>query len=507
MPDLDGLEYASYFDFSGGENVDVDPDNLDDNECECIENIDPAIKGGFSTRLGCTALNEVSYGAQVEQIFEWLKPDGTTELLAMIGDDLCTVDPTDGTATLIQDMGGAGKLANFPFQDKIYIIDRFAGAYYTYDGTTLAAVTPAAGADLTFLKGCKFAVFHDKSFRWLFGGNSSDKIGLMYSEPLEPNNVKPASVLYPTRAMGEMTGLQDFAGNIISFYKYGARIWRGIDPDQDVEWARIPIPEGTPNNYAATLTPETLTYLGSSGLWSLSPAILNYNFTMQTSNSLVPNLAFMKQTKNIRAITRPDLACSIYDPISGFFMLAYTKTVGESRNSRVMVHRWGTRSFWHYTGWQVNDWCLLANGNLLFAGNGHIYKARTGTNDAGAAISQRLHSKKIGTRLKNNYKTLGKVMFDSGQRPEVSTVDVKIKSESSSITRTEIPLKVNPRWSGRWSGRWGASEMQTTEINPDPALTGLRFQLIYTNDRLDEVITIYGHRFGYIPSAPIGGRV
>jgi hypothetical protein len=505
--DIDGLDWMGYNDFSGGENVDAHPDNLADNEVEVGENVDFNIAGGFETRLGCTALNEESYGAQVEQVFEWLKPDGTAQLMAMIGNSFHKV-ANDGTATLIQAMGGAGKLPNFPFQTNLYIIDYMAGNYYTYNGTTLSEVIAADGADLNFVKNCKFAVWHDKSYRWLFGGNSSDKIGLMYSEANEPNNVQPGSILYPTRAMGNLLGLPDFAGNIIAFYKYGARIWRGTDPELDVEWARIPLPEGTHNNFSNSLTPGSLTYMGNSGLWMITPAVLNYNVTIQTANDLVPNLAFGKQTKNIIAASkvRPDLACSVYDPLTGLLFVAYTKTAGATRNNRVMVHRWGTRAFWHYTGWQVNDWCLRANGDLLFAGNGYIYKVRTGTSDAGMTIDQKVDCKRVNLGRPNNHKTVGKLLVESGPVAEVSTTDIEIKSVEDSHVETNVPLTTTRLWTDPWNSPWGSRDSLLTEINFDPPLTGKKFQVKYRNDRIDERMLIYGYSFGSIPSAPIGER-
>jgi hypothetical protein len=508
----ENIQWIPYNDFSGGENVDADPDNLKDNEVMVGENVDFNIAGGFKTRLGCVPLNETRYEAtgeplQVEQVFEWKKSNGTVQLMAVVGQTLYKVDDTDGTLTEVQLLGGAGKIPYSAFQDKLYFIDWQGVEYYNYNGTACTAVTPAVGADLSFVKKCKFMVWHNKSYRWLFAGNTDDKIAVAYSEANEPDNVKALSVLYPIEGIGEILGLKSYGGAILPFYRYSARIWRGVDPDVDLEWGEVPIPEGALSNDAITLTPGSLTYLGKGGWWMMPPAILNYNVTMQTANDLVPNLAFGKQTKNIRAITRPDLACSVYDPNTGLSLLAYTKTTGESRNSRVMVNLWGTRCFWHYTGWQVNDWCLRSNGDLLYGGNGYIYKVRYGTNDNGAAINQRVECKKVNLGYPNYHKTVGKALIKSGPHSTKSTADIKIKSASSSVLKTNVELKTSRKWTDPWNSPWGSRDSVLTEVNFDPALTGQEFQFVYSNNRLNEAMLIYGHSYGMKVKQPTGKKV
>lgn len=610
MPE--NLIWSSYFDFSGAENVDAGPGNLQDNEVMKAENVDFNIRGGFETRAGEVTLNSTSYGAQVEQNFEWKKANGSIQLMAVVGHVMCKI-AEDGTKTEIQTLNPASKKCfHFAFQSYLLFGDGFE--YYYYDETTCRTVSSTAptvapglagsgtsgsftgifkgkvtfvnklgyeteaspagistslsataqidwtnipvgasdivsrklyrtkaggedyyllttiddnttttytdtktdaslsqlmntGNNLVAVKRCKYAVLHEQSYRWLFAGDSQNKTVLYYSEPNQPAVIKSESILYPTAGIGEISGLKMFGNAAIVFYDYGARKWSGIDPTKDVEWLAIPIPEGTASNDAITLVPSALTFLGRGGWWSMTPAILDYNLTIEAANDLVPNIAFGKQTKTIQAILRADIACSVYDPSTGFLMLAYTNVVGGERNARVLVNRWGTNSFWHYTGWQCNDWCLRANGDLLYAGNGFIYKVRTGINDAGSIINQRVESKKVTLGFPDNYKIVGKVEIKSGPRIEKSTIDLRIKSVSNSVLKTNIKLKTSREWTDPWNSPWGFKDSSLNEVNLDPALTGHEFQIVYSNDRLNEAMMIYSHSYGYKVKQPYGKKV
>lgn len=607
------INWISFLDFSGGENVDADADNLAENEVATCENIDLSINGGFKSRLGCGVLNSTSYGEQVEQLFEWKKYDGSVQLMAKIGNTLYLVDGS-GNTTLVKNLSSSSprKIWWFSFQTNLYFGD--GTDFYYYNETTVYSVeaeAPTAAPTLagsgtgtlsglysgkvTFVneagnesqpspagstgtlsnalqinwsniptgpantvsrklyrtKGdgsyyylvatisdnttttytdttkdsglteminipeyiseiqkCRMATYHDKSYRWFFAGNPDNPTALFWSKSNEPTVHEGTAVLYPVQGMGAITALAQHGDALIVFYQYGAYIWRGIDPATDAIWTKIPIPEGTESPYSIVLTPSSMTYLGRGGLWMLPPQILNYQVAMEASGSLVPNIAYGKQVKTITSISSLPYACSVYVPETGYLMMAYTKTAGSGRNDRVLICRWGANAFWHYTGWIVNDWCLRANGDLLFASENYIMKANTGTNDNGAAIEQIIKCKKTAAGAGNNYKVLGKMLINAAQRSEASTVDVEIKSEDSSLTKEEITLNEVTTWSGKWSGAWGApAELTSIEINFDSPLTGKRFQVIFSNDRKDEAITIYNYSLGHVAKRPIGKRV
>ena len=122
-----------YYDFRGGWNCDAAPDNLADNELALADNIDLAERGGLSKRRGTVALNEESYGAQVEQLFEWSRDSGENILMAVIGKTLCTI-ADDGTKTDVQELNSS-RIGWFFFKDALYFVD--GAEYRVYDGETV----------------------------------------------------------------------------------------------------------------------------------------------------------------------------------------------------------------------------------------------------------------------------------------------------------------------------------------------------------------------------------
>lgn len=88
----------SFKDFSGGWNADSAPDMLADNECEVFDNIDTSISGALKQRGGTVKLNDSEYSDVISLLLEWNHKDGTTEYLAMVGNNLCYLLPDDADA-------------------------------------------------------------------------------------------------------------------------------------------------------------------------------------------------------------------------------------------------------------------------------------------------------------------------------------------------------------------------------------------------------------------------
>ncbi len=502
----------TYTDFSRGENVDTAIDNLLDNELMKAENIDLNQRGGFSYRKGCVKFNATSYGAQVEQLEEWQRADGSVQLVGVIGTDFCTISEVGGEKTVIQALNPAVKKCFcFPFQDKLYFGD--GHNYYVYDGTTSAEVTPAevdkseTTPDLTAIKRCKYAALHPPSYCFFFAGDSQNKNALYYSESNEPNNVKQTSVLFPTHAMGEITGLKVFGDSVVVFYKYGARIARGIDPKVDMVWEEIPLPNGTMSNDAIVLTPSSLTFPGNGGLYSIPPSILGYNVTLQLGQDVVPNIAANRQTKTINSITNPSITCAVFDPVDSELLLAYSDGFGATRNSKVLVYFWDVGGFTRYTGWQVNDWCLRANGDLLFASNNFIYKARTGLSDAGNPIAYKAHTKKYNLDAPDYTKHCAKVFINAAQQGNQSHANVIIYTENNSSRFSDIDLNERTKWQGIWKGKWGQTELNRRELKLVPKLKGSRIQIRYEMTASDMEAVFYGHTIQFKLKKPKGKRV
>src|SRR5690606_28401343 len=203
---------------------------------------------------------------------------------------------------------------------------------------------------------------------------------LYYSEPNEPDHFKAYSVLHPTTGDGPVTALYVFGDALLVFYEHSVWVWRGLDPESDVTWHKIPTGVGTVSPYSIALTPNSLTFLGRSGLYAISPAALGYDVTIQPGDGLVTNLAGNRVEKLIREMADPTKASAIFDAHNQRYMLAYTDENGV-RNNRILVFDWSVGGFTEYTGLSCNDLLCRLNGDVLGAINQYIIKFGEGYRD------------------------------------------------------------------------------------------------------------------------------
>ena len=153
-------EKLTYKNFSLGwiaDSVEKDPDNIPEDAVQGLVGLEQADNadinglGGISKRRGSAKLNTVSYAATCKQVEEWLKSDGTVQLVAVIDTDFCAIAEADGAATVVQALdASADKVFCFPTitggADKFYFGD--AARYFVWDGTLCEEVTPPGTYEL-----------------------------------------------------------------------------------------------------------------------------------------------------------------------------------------------------------------------------------------------------------------------------------------------------------------------------------------------------------------------
>jgi len=497
-----------YNDFRGGLNTDAAPDNILDNELMVADNVSLDKRGGLIKRKGTVPLNATSYGAQVEQLIEWKRNDGTTVLLAVIGTTLAKISDVDGTKTDIQVLN-RNQIGWFAFQDKFYFVD--GAEYRVYDGNTVAAVTPASGSDLTPIKRCKWLVHHPKSLRFFAAGDANDKAALYYSEPNDPTYFKATSKLYPAKAEGPITGLAVFGTAVVVFYQNGAWVWKGVDPAIDAVWEPLPIRQGTLSHKSIALTPNGLTFLGLGGIYTVTAGILDYNITLLAGSDLVKNISNNKVTNLIKDIVHPDTTVAVFDPYAELYMLAYGDDVTNPRNNKILVFDWNLGAFTVWTGLQANDFCLRGNGDLLIASNNYILKANTGYKDWDVAtgtykaINFKATTKQYSFGAPFNMKYLIKFLLAAKQyTSEVSSIDITITADYKYYNLT-VGLDESFIWGEPWGNPWGWTDLITKETKVKAK--GHRFQVEFTNCAIDEPLDIYGFAFMYELDEPRGVRI
>src|SRR5690606_23081037 len=147
------------------------------------------------------------------------------------------------------------------------------------------------GNNLGAVAKCTRLVKHPNSYRFFAAGNPEDPAALYFSEPNEPDHWEPSSVLYQTTRDGPVQNIVAFGDALLVFYRHSVWAWRGLDPAEDATWIKLPTGVGTDAPYSIALTPGSLTFFGQSGIYALSPAVLDMNVTIEPTEGLIRNFA------------------------------------------------------------------------------------------------------------------------------------------------------------------------------------------------------------------------
>lgn len=503
-----------FLDFSGGLNVDSSSDTLKDNELTVADNVDLDERGAVNKRGGTVRMNDVPYDEVPTQILEWVRANGTTRLLSVLGAKLCAVN--DGTFSLEELCAVAGQTISFvDFQDKFYFLD--GNAYRVYDGETVADVTPDEDAenDLEPVKKCKFIVRHPMSYRFFAAGNADDQSALYFSEPNAPGFFRETSKMYPATAEGPITALAVTGDAVIIFFKNGAYTWRGKDPMSDAAWTKIPIGQGTAAPRTIASTPSSLTFMGAGGLYALNPSIAGYNMVITPTEGMVNNLALNRVTGIINNIANPSACCAVYDIKRECYYLAYQGENSPGQNDRVLVYNWKLNAFSRYTGLFLNDICLRYNGDILAATfynegavrKGAIIKLNTGYNDFG--------DRPIDFRIQTKQHQLDYPFFIK----KVRALYVAFKHGAGSSAAMNIYVGVDSSrqllsgnmlaeggsylvWGEEWGKLWGNDNLATRRGKLRGK--GYRVQIEISNSALNQPFALLGIAVQFKPTRKKG---
>lgn len=234
---------------------------------------------------------------------------------------------------------------------------------------------------------CRFAVRHPKSLRIFYAGDPGNDNALFFSEPNAPEYVKGTSVLFPATDEGPITGLALFMDAVVVFFKHCAYIWRGIDPEMDAIWMRLPIADGVVAHRTICHTTNALTYLGGGGIYSLHPSVIGYNAEVELGNQVVSNITAERVGNVIKSIPVPEKCVATFDRRNRRYILAYQDLeVGGSGNNALLVFEeqfGGACVRWK----PIQAHCVYArmNGEVLVGLNGYICMF-DGYTDMGAPV-------------------------------------------------------------------------------------------------------------------------
>ncbi len=365
-----------------------------------------------------------------------------------------------------------------------------------------------ADNDLAPIRRCRFLVRHPKSFRIFAAGDSQDPAALYYSEPNEPAYFQATSKVYPTTGDGPVTALALFGDAVLVFYRHSVWIWRGLDPADDAIWEKLPTGQGTVADRSIALTQNSLTFLGTGGLYAISPAILSYTITLAPGEDLIANLAANRVTSAIRSIEHPEKCCAVYDPYNERYLLAYCDDPAIQRNNRVLVYDWNLHAFTRYTGLFVNDFCYRHSGDLLAATDGYILKMNEGYRDYGdRPVLLKVATKPYNLDYPFHKKRMTR-LFVSFRQSEVDVcrIDSRIKVDDVVLLELrDATVYDSFVWGDKWGEMWGWRNLVTTRMKISGS--GHRVQVELSNTQIDMPTTIYGIAFEYRPIRAKGTRL
>lgn len=482
--------------FTYGWNADLPPIMVSDDELILADNAVVMSRGAVKKRPGVkNYFIDKFFSDEVKQIISWPRDDGTENLLAIIGNNLC--DITNGTETVIKQVQ-TDRIPYFFIRDKFYFIDPGV-EYYVYDGVTCDPVTPnpAGDNDLSPIKRCRFAFWHSESMRIFFAGDIQETPAVYFSEFNQPDYVKGYSVIYPTRADGPVKALGVLMDAVIVGYRYSNWIWRGINPERDTIWEKLPTAHGPLNGDSFTITTDSLSMVSEGGIFALHPSIMGLPMEAEASMSYIYNLAKDKVISVIQGITEPEKVRTIFDSDTGQYMIAYCDD-NSGKNNKVLVFDWQTGAFSRYEGLQINDFCKRHNGDILLATDKCIFQF---DEDSVEDLSPEGIPKIINFRMKTAKYALGNPLM----KKRVTRVFVIFRNYGA-LHELKVNLYVDDELKDTYIINGEDTAVEVITHRKKLTRVGNNFQLEIENTQYSKA-EIYGIGFYYDYVSPDGERL
>jgi hypothetical protein len=314
-------------------------------------------------------------------------------------------------------------------------------------------------ADTFAIGKCKFFIRHPRSYRFFAAGNPDDATAVYYSESNAPALWYTDNVVYPSTSDGPVQGLAVFGDAVLVFFENSIWAWTGNDPKEDAIWKKLPINVGTTAPDSVVLTPNSLTFLGRGGIYSIGMSLLNYSVVLQPGDGLVSNLAEGKVTKIIKSITDPSIASAVYDPVRDLYLLAYQDDSTKDYNTKILALNWSKQAFTRFDLKVGSNLCITEDDTILYQNASlpnSICSMLTGEKDNGELITVSVGTKQFDMAAEIIEKKFSKVFItalndDSGYVKTTITTDNDTASdmvhfyEDSNNQEVVVELKVREK--------------------------------------------------------------
>ncbi len=358
---------------------------------------------------------------------------------------------------------------------------------------------------------CTMFLLHVNSMRIFGAGNPDDPTALYYSEIGDPTFVKSTSVLYPATSEGKITGLLAIQQSVLVSYNYSWWQFTGTDPEgeagmPDATWHKLPVPYGCVSHDTIALTPQSFTFMGKQGAYSVSTNLLAGNFIPIEGESLVKSLTGNKMERIMKSVKEEKIASAVYHDNRYFLAIhtdqkVFSDTTKPQHNNLVLVYDWRTEGFVIYTGWTVYD-LVRHKGELMVASDNYVLATGKGNTDIDAetglekAIHYVAESKNynLSSDINSKFVRLFHIMFRQFEEDE-SYTNIKLFADYKTSFFQDFKLTDALIYGRTWGHKWGWADSVQRQV--EVMKIAHRFKVRIESDRLNDPVTIYGFGFEF----------
>ena len=489
----------TFSDFSLGMNNKTEANLLDDREL--VESLNCFVGPGYiEKRYGYKTYrtNACSY------LYEFFKSNGTSDLLVVSG---TTLYKDNGTSLVSVTMTNSLTTSNVKMityndrsmNDVVLVAD--GGTLKTYDGTEVKEVTPHAPTspettdpglnDLANLTAVKSIVINGERIYIAGHPTNKNRVSFCHIDPGLGYGVYdyfPATHFFDLAVddNDEIVDLVLFRGAVIVFCKRS--VWaiygngRTLD---DYQIIQINVPTGCIAPGSITKIGNSIFYLSDTHVYALTSTEKDYISAEIVSNNLENTLL---------PITLTDKAQAVGTEYENKFFLSFPD--GTTIVFDNLLANWTV-----FTNIKAKSFLNRA-GVLYFAGTKLFQFDKTIFNDDGVAINASIKFKNMDFGFPVQDKKFRRMWVVAKQYIAPSS-DYNIKAiiDYVQVNIDDIETDQSLVWGeGEWSKFWGFKDVVRNELKLGKR--GTQFQLLITNDTLDQPFTFYSVSYEFAPKRP-----
>lgn len=351
-----------------------------------------------------------------------------------------------------------------------------AGTTGAYGVVSVSVQGKTNDNDLAKVRKCRVFLQHPLSKKVFAIGNPDDPTAVYISGTLQfpddPTYWSSISTLYPTTPEGAAIGMVLLSESLLVSFSSNWYAFGGVDLASDSTWRLLNLPIGAISPHCIVSTPNSFTFLGRTGLYSISAGILNTEVLLLQGQDVIVNLAEQRADKFFT--DHISTTINYTNIVANTNRLAYydDQLYLAGSSQKVLIYDTRVGGWKQYAGWTLYNWCPTSDGNLLFASLNYPMQTGVGTKDNGVDIRSWLRTKDydMGNALSGKYLLHVYLLFKQYVDLTTHTADIKLLGDYLSNPLPEVPLDGTFVWGTSWGNKWGSTlEMMELVCHPNVA--------------------------------------